>query len=243
MLFKKVFKSFNFKKIVKQFSFFYFNMQQQFQLVLRTPYTMTIAGPTKCGKTSFVNNLIKNSDWLYESEPNKFYYFYNSIPPTEDHDAIHSMVTEFIEGVPSMEWMEEKYSQFGKNVTVIIDDQDLNLNKDIAMLFNVGSSHFFANFIFITHNIFGEQKEAREISLNSDYYVLCKQIRDKTQIRRFFSQHHPVNPKAAMAVYNDATRHPFSYLLLDFHQKTQDDFRMLDNIFFENNEHAHVYTI
>lgn len=212
------------------------------ELVIRCPFTMTVAGPTKSGKTTFINKLIENSNSLFSIKPNKIFYFFNSVAP-KNHDVLRKRVHKFYDGMPTMNWLESAYKKHGDNIVVVIDDQDLSLNKDLAMIFNVGSSHFKANLIFVTHNIFNKQSEAREMSLNSDYYVLMKQIRDKTQIKRFFHQHHPSNPQAAMDVYLDATKEPYSYLLMDFHQETPDGLRMITNIFCEKGQTPFVYEI
>lgn len=213
------------------------------EFVLRNPFTMTIAGPSKCGKTTLVEKIIENANWFYSEKPNKFFYFYNEMKPIDKHSTIHQNVEEFFNGTPSMEWLKDIYYQYGENVTIIIDDQDLNLTKDIATIFNVGSHHMYANVIYITHNIFGKQKEARDMSLNCDYFVLCKQVRDQAQIRNFFTQNQPRKFKAALNAYNEATNAPYSYFWIDLHQETPDHLRFLSNVFSENGNPPHVFVL
>ena len=216
----------------------------EFELVLRNPFTMTIAGPTKCGKTTLVNKIIRNSFWLYSEKPNCFFYFYNSVKPSREHKDIHSNVVQFINGLPDLEWLKDTVKQYGKNITIIVDDQDMNLTGDMATLFTVGSHHLCTNMIFITHNLFNRSKENiyRDMSLNTDYFVLCKQVRDKTQVRRFFSQYSPDKSKVGLQIYNDATALPYSYLWMDLHQETPDNMRMLSNMFWENQTPPLSYT-
>ena len=217
------------------------------EFLLRNPFTMMIVGPSKCGKTTLVNKLIKKSDWFYSKEPNAFFYFYNTSKPGIEHDSINNKVVEFYDSLPEhfLSWIEDKSIQYGPNITIIIDDHDLNLKADFPVLFNVGSHHLQANIIFISHNLFNRAKENvyRELSLNTDYFVLCKQVRDKTQIRNFFSQFQPNNSLAGLNAYQEATKNPYSYMLLDLHQETPDYMRMMGNIFWENNSPPDAYVI
>ena len=217
------------------------------EFVLRNPFTMMIVGPSKCGKTTIVNKIIKNADWLYSEQPNHFFYFYNTAKPGIEHRYINTRVIEFHSTLPGdfLSWLEEKSAQFGPNITVIIDDHDLNLKSDFPVIFNVGSHHLRANIIFISHNLFNRAKENvhRELSLNTDYFVLCKQVRDKTQIRKFFSQFLPNQSLAGLNAYKDATQDPYSYLMLDLHQETPEYMRMVANVFWEDDKSPELYVV
>ncbi len=41
---------------------------------LKTPFTMYIIGPSKCGKTSLVSDLLENKDTIMSPEPRKILY-------------------------------------------------------------------------------------------------------------------------------------------------------------------------
>lgn len=215
------------------------NKQELFCIELRNPYTMILAGPTRSGKTTFVENVLKNAAQLYSKEPNNFFYFYNLEEPT--HEELRKIVTEFIEGLPDKKWLKDVYEEYGENVTVIIDDQALNINKEIAELFSVGSSRKQCNVIFITQNLFGKQKEARDISINCNYVVLFKNPGDQVSAQMFFRRQGPGKAKILFEIYEDATQKPFSYLFIDMQQETHDMDRYLANIFSENKEPPVLY--
>ena len=84
--------------------------------------------------------------------------------------------------------------------------------------------------VFLVQNLFYHGKEMRNIILNVHYLVLYKNPRDKSQ-SRYLPQHvFPENPKFQVNSYQHATTNPHSYLVLDLHPDTTEDFRILTNI-------------
>ncbi len=61
--------------------------------------------------------------------------------------------------------------------------------------------------------------------------VCFKNPRDKAQIRHLAQQVYPENPKFIQEAYNDATKNPHGYLLLDMKQSTPDEMRFRSAIF------------
>ncbi len=209
------------------------------QILLRNPFTMMVSGPTKSGKTTFVERLVKNAAFYYTKEPGKFFYFYNQAEPT--HKGLQDNVFEFIEGMPNMEWLLETYQKHGSNFTVIIDDQALNVNKDVAEIFTVGSSRCRCNAIFITQTLFSAKKEFRDISLNSSYIIIFKNPRDQISAQTFFKQFEPGNAPLLLDIFREATDKPHSYLFIDLRQETDGKDRLMSNIFGENEEPPILY--
>lgn len=208
---------------------------ETFVFQLRNPYTMMVAGPSKSGKTKFVGRVLTNAKHIYTKKPGRVFYFYNQAEPK--YPEVRNHVDEFIEGMPSMKWLDEAYEEHGDNMTIVIDDQALNITKDIAEIFSVGSSRRNCNVIFITQNLFGKKKEARDISVNCNYIVIFKNPRDMNAVQTFFRQHSPTNAKALTEMYEEATEEPFSYLFIDLTQQTHSKNRYLSRIFGEKVEH------
>ena len=78
------------------------------------------------------------------------------------------------------------------------------------------------------------------MSLNSNYIVLFKNPRDKAQVSFLARQVFPHKPKILQHAYNDATRLPHSYLLLDFQQATPENRRLKSEIFPGENQFIYV---
>ena len=79
--------------------------------------------------------------------------------------------------------------------------------------------------MFVQNTIF------RTLSLNCGYIVPFKHPRDTRQINFIAQRSYAKNPKLVIEAYNDATRFPYTYLLMDFTQKTPDFLRLRSNTF------------
>ena len=76
---------------------------------------------------------------------------------------------------------------------MVIDDQmtDAGEDKRIVNLFTGGSHHRNLSVIYFVQNLFHQGRGSRSISLNSDYLILFKNLRDKLQILTVAKQMHP----------------------------------------------------
>jgi len=199
-----------------------------FDLRLKCPFTMLVSGPSGCGKSSFVRDLLQSNDEIYNKNPGKVYWFYKT-----HQDMIETMewtqeITKAIEGMCTMEWIKDNISK-QENCTIVIDDMALEATQDTAQIFSVASHHFHLNVIFITQNIFTKNPFFREMSLNSTYLVLFKNVRDKQQITAFAKQFSPGKTQEFAQIYQQATKKAHSYLFLDHHQRTPDEHRIIAN--------------
>lgn len=67
------------------------------------------------------------------------------------------------------------------------------------------------------------------MSLNSHYLFLFKNPRDTSAISHFARQVYPNNSRFMSDAYKDATTKPFSFLLIDMKQGTDERLRLLGN--------------
>ena len=142
---------------------------------------------------------------------------------------------EFNEGLPSL-------SEFNgeKHTLVIIDDLMHETNDVVTKLFTRVSHHTNTSVIFITQNLFYADKETRTITLNAQYLVLFKNVRDKSQIAHLSRQMYPGNSKHMIESYIDSTSEPYSYLFIDLKPNTDDKHR-LKGCIFPDDKHNYVY--
>jgi len=78
------------------------------------------------------------------------------------------------------------------------------------------------------------------MSLNAHYMVLFKNPRDASQFAYLARQMYPGFSKFAIEAYKDATREPYSYLLVDLRTEQDEDLRLRTNIFPGESQHVYV---
>jgi len=167
------------------------------------PFTCVISGPTSSGKSVFVRRLLKHVKTIVDPPPGRILYCYGV------YQKIFSEMedVEFNEGLPSLDQFDGT-----NNSLVIIDDLMHETNDVVSKLFSRVSHHTNTSVIFITQNIFHPSKETRTIALNTQYLVLFKSVRDKSQIAYLARQIYPTRSKHMVEAYTDATSEPYSYL-------------------------------
>jgi dGTP triphosphohydrolase len=142
---------------------------------------------------------------------------------------------EFNEGIPSLDEFEG-----GKQSLVVLDDLMHETNDVVTKLFTRLSHHTNTSVIYITQNLFHAGKETRTITLNAQYLVLFKNVRDKSQIMHLSRQMYPGKSKHMVEAYTDATNEPYSYLFVDLKPNTDEKHRLKACI-FPDDEHNYVY--
>ena len=114
-------------------------------------------------------------------------------------------------------------------------------DEQFSKLFTKTSHHKNTSIIFLTQNLFytGSNKIMRTVSLSTQFFVLMKNPRDASSITNLAKQMYPGNVKFLQESYRDATREPFSYLLIDLRVTTPDALRIRTRLF--PGEHQVVY--
>jgi hypothetical protein len=192
------------------------------------PTSVVIAGPSSSGKTCFVVSCLKYS--LIQPFPSRVIWFYKEWQPAYDELKGFLPTLEFVRGIDSQ--VLESIQASERNL-VVIDDlmSSAGESKSISKLFTQESHHKNLTVFFLVQNLFYQGKEMRTISLNAHYLVLYKNPRDKAQIRYLAQQIYPQNSKFLSNVYEHATAEPHTYLVIDLHPETPEQFRILTNIF------------
>lgn len=155
--------------------------------------------------------------------PDKIVWFYGIYQPL--YDEISNVM--FVEGFPN------NYTEYlGTNTLFILDDLmcELGSNHTLTNLFARGSHHQNLSVIFITQNFFHKGTEMKDVRLNADYIFLFKNRRDLSQISNLGRQLYPGLSHFFQEVYKDATRNPFSYLLIDLRNETPEEYRLRTRI-------------
>jgi len=131
--------------------------------------------------------------------------------------------------------MEEvdKITGCEKSNLVIFDDKMLefmgNENDDIIHWFTRGAHHRNTSIILLLQNAFA--KNLRTVAINSIYSIFLNNPRDKSTIINLGKQISPGKPRYIAEAYEDAISRPYGYLLFDFHQETNNLYRIRNSIY------------
>lgn len=156
-------------------------------------------------------------------------WYYSDVKSLPDRQTIPSNVDiQFIHQLP-IEFLNET----NEPMLVVIDDlMDEAMNSlAVSQLFTKGVHHQNISAILLTQNIYNPGKYSRNISLNSSFYVLFRNLRDMQQINRFFQQMCGNNSRTLQDVYKDATSRPHGYLFIDLSQSGHTLLRLRTNVF------------
>ena len=206
-----------------------------YDLRFKAPFSLILSGVSGSGKTTWVENLLKNYNEIIDN--GRDYRNLLWISGTEQPELFKRVEeifdghTRFITKLPENLYTE--IEKMNKKMTIIIDDlmHEISNLKDIGKLFTKGRSHLNVNVIVMMQNPFPRGTEMRNLALNTQYQVLFKNPRDRSQIRFLAQQIMPTCSNTFLNIYNDATVRLYGYLLCDFTQSIDESLRLRTNIF------------
>ena len=187
--------------------------------------TMCVVGPSHSGKSTFVLQLLDNRRVLFHNPINRVVWCYGIYQHHLNTILQQKRYIAHADIIPMSEI--EPYD------IIVLDDllQESKTSKDVTAMFTRAAHHKPCFIIFIMQNLFPPGKESRTRSLNTHYYAIFKNPRDKSQLEFLARQILPRNPKALIEIFEDATKKPHSYLFLDLTQECPEQFRFRSNIF------------
>lgn len=223
-------------------------MPTPFDCRLQTPFNCLIAGPTKSGKTTFTHNLLKIAGEKFVTKPDYVLLFYLINQPNYKKMMEEGLIHEMID----MNDYDVNFEEISKKVTpyakgngslIIFDDSMSELKPGFERIFTVLGHHTKCSLIYISQNIFFNNKTFRNISLNFHYIVKMRNKRDLSQIKYLANQLCPGNSKYIIQSYYAATEKPYSYLFIDCSANSPAELRLRTNIFPLRNSDQTPYTV
>ena len=212
--------------MIQNTDLFYFTLRRREEKItmkiFKHPFTAIISGPSGSGKTCFVEKLLKHANKMIQPIPDRIIWHYGTWQSM--YESMKGV--EFKQGPPT-----EEDIQTYCNSLLIIDDLMSECVTLSSNIFTKFSHHLKISVIYILQNLFVQSKNQRSISLNTGHIILFKNPRDFSQVMFLARQVAPYNPNICVEAYQDATKHPHSYLLFDFVQDTPETHRMRTNIF------------
>ena len=200
-------------------------------LTWRHPFTCLVSGPTGSGKTEFTLRLLRHANRVIDPPPERILWCYGAYQET--FKTIEGV--EFHEGMPDLSEFDGK-----KRTLLILDDLMHETDDRVTKIFTKISHHSNTSVLYLTQNLFYGGKQNRTIALNAHYMVIFKNPRDATQITYLARQMFPGKSAFMTDAFKDATKKPFSYLLIDLKADTEEKQRLRANVFPD--EINYVYT-
>lgn len=194
-----------------------------FDVRWKHPFTCVIAGPTSCGKTHFVMRLLQSAENAIQPPPRRMFWFYGEWQATYAQNKINNL--QYIEGLPEDDVLDPTIPNL-----IVIDDLLSETDSKVTKLFTKGSHHKNCSVIYITQNLFDKNRENRTITLNSHYMILFKSPRDAMQVQNLARQMYPGKTHFMREAFEDATKEPYTYLMVDLKPNTPECLRLRANV-------------
>ena len=196
-------------------------------LQFKHPFNAFIAGPSQCGKTTVLRQILENHSQTIAGIESKIikvawcygkWQKYYEIP-------LKNVEFKYIDGCP------EEDDVFGYDI-IVFDDLIQKIEKCpyLAHLFTAGTHHDNQSVVVLTQNYYQKGPIADTLRKNSHYVMLFKDPGDKTIARTMSWRMYPKNFDYMLDAFEQATSQPHGYLLIDRTQNTSDDYRLRSNI-------------
>ena len=187
--------------------------------------TMCIVGPSHSGKTTFTLELLDRRNEIFDCQPNRVIWCYG-IYQHELNSILASKGYEVHAGIIPV-------SKVQPYDILVFDDllKESKDSKDVTDMFTKTAHHKPCFIIFIMQNLFPPGKESRTRALNTQYYIIFKNPRDKSQFEILARQILPRKSKGLIELFESVTQKPHNFLFIDLTQECPDEYRYRSNIF------------
>ena len=193
-------------------------------------FKIFVCGPSRCGKTVFIKDLLQNIPSITKQNISKVIYVYKVWQQIFEDMKLQGLVHFFLREEENIVEKIKKLS-FGQYSLVIFDDLINSKNlEEISNLFIVDGRHSNYSMIFTSQRMFVNNEYFRQISNNCDYFVVFKNPRNYSEIRTLAQQLTPLNLDL-LEIYAKATTEPYSYLFINLTQECDESIKFLSHLF------------
>ena len=206
------------------------------------PYSMIVVGPSQCGKTHFVHQLLTHKCTVYPSKkPVLVVWCYNQWQPQykEIRCDLGSNI-RFFQGVPEL---DEDLNEIktSKHTIIVLDDlmAEAKDSPVVSKLFTQGR-HRNASVILLLQNMFPKGKYNTDISRNATYKVLFRSPGDRKQIDIMAEQTFAKDRPRFMQAYKQETDRPYGYIVVDNHPRTTSERQVVANVLGDCYTYPHI---
>ena len=194
-----------------------------------------VSGCSNSGKSSWVHRLIKHASKMFVTPPSKVIYVYKHWQSLYDDLKQNATGVEFRDKLPTEDELKSLLEKH-KHCVLVADDmmQEINADKYGSELFTRLSHHLGMSTILLLQNGTLHGKGAGDIAKNCHYNILMRSARDRNFIRTLGVCLNDY--RNLMHAYNDATKDPWSYLVVNTHPRSNPDNRYYTQIFPDDKE-------
>ena len=210
---------------------FYETYDARFQF----PFSAVIAGPSLSGKTTFLTKLLEQTQFLISEKIDLVVWFYGVKTPSlaQLEQKFSRNWFKTIQGLPDVEHLEQYGITQDKKALFVLDDlaQEAANCPLIVVLLNNYVHHKNICVFLVLQDLFCPGRFRTTFLKNVHYLILFRNPLDNNIARIISHRFMPQNVKVFMDIYNEVFKQPFSYLLLDGHQRTDNNLRLRTDIF------------
>jgi len=193
----------------------------------KAPCSIILAGPSSCGKTSYTIKVLENSESLFEKPLTRVIIVCSH--PQKAYKALQDKFECIF-----VSSLEEADQCLVPGSVLIVDDQLNSLetpktSKLLTELFTVRSHHEDLVIFVLLQCLFS--KYLRTCFINTTYLLVGKWVKDIYSVEVLARQFQPRKSKQVLECYEDATKLPYQFLLLDFHMLTPNKYRIRSSAF------------
>ena len=212
------------------------------EFAFQHPYSMIVVGPSQCGKTHFVHQLLTHKCIAFPNKkPILVVWCYNQWQPQyEDIRRDLGSKIRFFQGVPELE-EDLREIKTSKHTIFVLDDlmAEAKDSPVVSKLFTQGR-HRNASVILLLQNMFPKGKYNTDISRNATYKVLFRSPGDRKQIDIMAEQTFAKDRPRFMQAYNRETNRPYGYIVVDNHPRTTSEHQVVANVLGKCYTYPHI---
>ena len=206
---------------------------------LKSPCSISIIGPSQSGKSTLINELIKNRNTWFDTPITKVIYVYYRLNETLVNQANEDPDFLLAESIEAGNKLLEP------NCLLILDDQMFELTRKPALdivseYFTCGIHHLPFNCVLVLQRAYN--KHTKLLVDGSQYCVLFDQPKDRTVITNIAKQFSPHNIHWVQEAYKDATERRHGYIVIDCCTGTNESLRLRNFLYPSDGFENKIYT-
>ena len=196
-------------------------------------FSTMVVGPSQCGKTHFVQQLLtQNCIDFPEKKPRMVFWFYNQWQPS--YEVIQRALGKkirFAQGLPELSDDLSNINPARNNIIVLDDLMSQATDSPVVSKLFTQGRHRNASVILLLQNMFPKGKYNTDISRNATCKVLFRSPGDRKQMDIMAEQTFAKDRPHFMKAYTQETERPYGYIIVDNHPRTTSEHQVVVNVF------------